>query len=354
MTKLLTSDDLCHWGILGMKWGQRRYQYEDGTLTPEGIERYRSGKKKLDNLEKAEERHKMRAAKADYIRATTKNVNKAVRKDKEQARENLRTATTRSKIQKTIKSIEKDLGKTMDELEREYGEDAILGDKNKKMVAELIDDYSDTCCGTQVEYGMKEVQKYLEEMFPKSKESISKLVDDIGNERLKKETVDPYDDRDEDEKERDDLYLDLINSDSNLKSMFDDKFVGTHYNKNNPHDKRVADVGLKALRNVEKKNFGWSRVDEGDADDESNRFWFMVEDQTIGLPLIANYAVNGNSASKIKDLIRYVKSLSYYQYSHGPNRNVVFEIREGDNSSMVSLESFADACEEVLEEEKKK
>lgn len=31
---------LYHWGIKNMKWGQRRYQNEDGTLTPAGRERY--------------------------------------------------------------------------------------------------------------------------------------------------------------------------------------------------------------------------------------------------------------------------------------------------------------------------
>lgn len=32
--------ELKHWGIKGMKWGIRRYQNEDGTLTPEGKRRY--------------------------------------------------------------------------------------------------------------------------------------------------------------------------------------------------------------------------------------------------------------------------------------------------------------------------
>ena len=35
------SPELYHHGILGQKWGIRRYQYADGTLTPAGRKRYR-------------------------------------------------------------------------------------------------------------------------------------------------------------------------------------------------------------------------------------------------------------------------------------------------------------------------
>ena len=38
------SNYLAHYGILGMKWGVRRYQNADGSLTSEGKERYGSGK----------------------------------------------------------------------------------------------------------------------------------------------------------------------------------------------------------------------------------------------------------------------------------------------------------------------
>ena len=38
------SDELCHYGIRGMRWGIRRYQNSDGSLTTAGRKRYSTGK----------------------------------------------------------------------------------------------------------------------------------------------------------------------------------------------------------------------------------------------------------------------------------------------------------------------
>lgn len=43
---------LIHYGIKGQKWGERKYQYEDGSLTPEGRKHYGIGEKDLEEMKK--------------------------------------------------------------------------------------------------------------------------------------------------------------------------------------------------------------------------------------------------------------------------------------------------------------
>lgn len=49
---LQTNDTLTHYGVLGMKWGVRRYQNKDGSYTKAGLKRMNRRKSRIANAEK--------------------------------------------------------------------------------------------------------------------------------------------------------------------------------------------------------------------------------------------------------------------------------------------------------------
>lgn len=50
--------ELYHWGIKGMKWGIRRFQNKDGSLTPAGRKRYSDGSDGTSGQSKTANKHK--------------------------------------------------------------------------------------------------------------------------------------------------------------------------------------------------------------------------------------------------------------------------------------------------------
>lgn len=72
-----SSDELYHWGIKGQKWGVRRFENPDGTLTPEGKERYRSDEEKrklADTVEKTVARRRSTFATDGELKKASKYV----------------------------------------------------------------------------------------------------------------------------------------------------------------------------------------------------------------------------------------------------------------------------------------
>ena len=61
--RFVKDDELYHHGVIGQKRGVRRYQYEDGSLTPAGRERYGVGQRRINRLEKKSLRLQSKAVK---------------------------------------------------------------------------------------------------------------------------------------------------------------------------------------------------------------------------------------------------------------------------------------------------
>ena len=70
MSKQYRIDELVHYGIKGQKWGVRRYQNKDGSLTPAGKKRYDESDEEREEREKKEKTKKTKAKVATAAVAT--------------------------------------------------------------------------------------------------------------------------------------------------------------------------------------------------------------------------------------------------------------------------------------------
>lgn len=116
--------ELYHWGIKGMRWGQRRYQNKDGSLTPAGRKRYTDADGNLNEKGKqyyAKERARLKAEKEHLnnekrTSATLARLDK-MRKENDALRNEIEGKKTATKVDDSPNDAKRSIPKNTDAMD---------------------------------------------------------------------------------------------------------------------------------------------------------------------------------------------------------------------------------------------
>ena len=109
MSRRYRLDELVHYGVKGQKWGRRRYQNKDGSLTPEGRKRYGS-EENFENQYPAEQKAVLTGTKKAVDGA--KEINRASRE-----MHNERTRKQQKKADKAVEEAVRERARNMSDKE---------------------------------------------------------------------------------------------------------------------------------------------------------------------------------------------------------------------------------------------
>jgi len=262
-----SSKALSHYGILGQKWGQRRWQNADGTFNEAGKERYfgPSGttKKNKEEIEKIGEKYTKEQLRFQKYIAASEGFNL-----KYQRANGLLTEKGQKLLEAAMNGDEKALNKLNKKISPEWYNKVVSDpDKNTK--------------------------EFFKELITKNKQN--EAYDNEGVEGLDKNI-----------KVTKNLKGKDI-SDEEFDKITKDTFKSVHDLSQKDYDE-IADLGL--YRMIQNGSLG----NDTKPGDEGSREWFMEEDQTIGYPQIVDFYRKGYSKDYVEKYLQKIndRDISIY------------------------------------------